>query len=426
MAQPQEQSAKLTEAFAGVTRTFRGKVDDLYGLFNRKRQQEPVMKGDVLAEIGIPSRAASPDGRRPVYSLFRFADVQGVLRDGQTYSSALLLEHLGKFLGRIITGLDGAEHRAVRGLLQPAFSASALRSWRTEIMEPLAAKLISRLASKGCGELFGDIFIPFPMHTVYRVIGFPDDDAAIERFAGRALSILCGVQVDPAHAEEARRAAGEAVKEILADATALIRERRRTGSEGFDLIGSLVRAEFEGHALSDADIAQFVIMLLPAAAETTTRTLSNLFTLLLQHPEQLALLQRDRSLVQRAISEAVRYEPVPMYLARQASRDVTIGGVDIPAGSGLTLVIGSANRDETVWEEAERFDIQRKMQASVGFGFGPHACLGMLVARTEMEILVNAMLDRMPNLRLDPQAVPPRISGAHFRGPDAIPAVWDV
>jgi cytochrome P450 len=113
------------------------------------------MEGDILAEIGIPSRAAAVDGRRPVFSLFHCADIQAVLRDAKTFSSALLLEHLGAFLGRLITGLDGAEHRAVRSLFQPAFSPSALNTWRSEIMEPLAQALLDRIASRGRGELFG-------------------------------------------------------------------------------------------------------------------------------------------------------------------------------------------------------------------------------------------------------------------------------
>jgi cytochrome P450 len=321
--------------------------------------------------------------------------------------------------------LDGAEHRAVRSLFQPAFSPSALNTWRSQIMEPLAQALLDRFASRGRGDLFGDIFIPFPMQTIYRVIGFPGDEQAVDHFASLALAILCGVQVDANRATEARRRAVESAQEIVANATRIAQERRHLGGHGLDLISSLVRTEFEGQALTDAQIAQFVLSLLPAAAETTTRTLSNLFTLLLGHPEQLSLVTRDRSFVQRAIGEAVRFEPVPMYLARQATRDVSIGGIDIPAGAGLTLVVGSANRDETQWPDADHFDITRKVKPSLGFGYGAHTCVGMTVARAEMEVVTNAILDRLPSLRLDPSNPVPRISGAHFRGPEAIPVIWN-
>ena len=148
-------------------------------------------------------------------------------------------------------------------------------------------------------------------------------------------------------------------------------------------------------------------------------------TLLLERPELLARIREDRSLVNKAIDEAVRFEPVATFKVRQAAQDTEIRGVQVPKGAMVSCIVSSANRDEDAFEDADTFDIDRRQKPSFGFGFGPHMCIGQFVAKTEINCAVNAILDLMPNIRLDPSKPAPEITGAQLRGPHSLPVVWD-
>jgi cytochrome P450 len=200
---------------------------------------------------------------------------------------------------------------------------------------------------------------------------------------------------------------------------------RKSGGTGDDLISRLIRAEYEGRHLDDHEITTFVRSLLPAAGETTTRTFGSLMVLLLQTPGLYERVRDDRSLVNKAIDEAVRFEPVATFKVRQASKDVEISGVKIPKGAMLQCIVSSANRDEEVFENSETFDIDRKLKPSFGFGFGPHMCIGQFIAKTELSVALNAILDLLPNLRLDPAKPAPKITGAQLRGPHEVHVIWD-
>ena len=163
--------------------------------------------------------------------------------------------------------------------------------------------------------------------------------------------------------------------------------------------------------------------MLPAAAETTTRSFGNTLVALLERPALLARVRDDRTLVPRVINETMRWETASQFLARQATVDVEFRGVKVPAGAALSLCSGSANRDETVFDNPDEFDIDRPQRVNVGFGAGIHTCLGMPVAKIEMEAMLNAVLD-LPNLRADPDQPPARIVGAQLRGPRALHVVW--
>ncbi|MCY1222305.1 Pulcherriminic acid synthase [compost metagenome] len=216
---------------------------------------------------------------------------------------------------------------------------------------------------------------------------------------------------------EAAQALYDVVKVVVA-------QRRSEGATGDDLISRLIRAEYEGRSLDDHEITTFVRSLLPAASETTTRTFGTLMTLLLERPELLARIREDRSLVPKAIDEAVRYEPVATFKVRQAAKDVEIRGVAIPQGAMVSCIVTSANRDEDAFENADTFDIDRRAKPSFGFGFGPHMCIGQFVAKTEINCALNAILDLMPNIRLDPDKPAPEIIGAQLRGPHHVHVIW--
>src|SRR5690349_15131951 len=181
--------------------------------------------------------------------------------------------------------------------------------------------------------------------------------------------------------------------------------RRRHTRE--DLVGQLTSAEVDGRRLSDEEIYPFLLLLLPAGAETTYRSSSNLLFGLLSKPDQLEAVRTDRSLVPQAIEEALRWETPLLTVARSATEDVELGGVRIPAGSFVALSLGAANRDPGRFAEPDAFDIFRERAQHISFGDVAHKCLGMHLARLEMLVLLNAVLDRLPGQSLDPAADDP-------------------
>jgi cytochrome P450 len=416
----------LEAAFATVTSNYRGLTENPYALYSELRHASPVLAEDIMARLGVPS-IASRDPNRPVFSLFKHADCMAVLRDAEQFTSGFIAEGLGAFLdGLILTGMDGEEHKNARALLTPVFAASAIRKWRIERIDPVMRKeFIEPLVPLSKANL-EKIAVDFPVRIIYSLIGFPEDDPnMMKQFAAWALTILAGPQVDPKKAEQAKHAALAAAKSLYDAIRPIVEKRRADGAQGDDLISSLLRAEHEGRQLDDHEVTTFVRSLLPAAAETTTRTFGTLMTLLLERPALLDRLRQDRKLILKAIDEAVRLEPVATFKVRQAARDTEIRGVAVPEGAMVSCIVSSANRDEEVFEDSNSFNIDRPRKPAFGFGFGPHMCIGMSVAITEIDSAVNAILDLLPNIRLDPDAPPPKITGLQLRGPSAIHVVWD-
>jgi cytochrome P450 len=186
----------------------------------------------------------------------------------------------------------------------------------------------------------------------------------------------------------------------------------------------LARAELDGHRLTDEEIFAFCRLLLPAGAETTYRSSSNLVYGLLTHPDQLDALRADRSLMAHAIEEGLRWEPPLLTIMRTATRDTDVCGVPVKQGAVLVVNLGAANHDDVRWDLADDFDITRAPQQHMAFAFGPHMCLGMHLARMETKVVVDRVLDRLPDVRLDPDADPPYITGMTFRSPPSLHAIW--
>lgn len=416
----------MQTSFQTVSDNFGGTLEDPLPFYREKMAQGPVMKGDILEELGVPPIFGNAAGR-PVYTLFRHADIGAVLRDQDTYTSSLIGEGLGSFMGTfMLTAMDGAYHRRMRSLLQPCFMPSVLKEWREALIDPVVRnEYVSPLVPRGKADLIADMGLGFPVRVIYAILGFPDDPKGMEVFATMALKILSGPKRDPEAAKQSRIEALEAAQALHDHVKPLVEKRRAEGSQGNDLIGRLLRSEYEGVRLTDEQVTDFVRMLLPAAAETTTRTFGSLMLLLLERPELLDRVRADRALISKAIDEAVRFEPVATFKARETARDVEIAGTPIPKGSIVSMVIQTANRDPDVFVNPDEFDIDRPNRPHFGFGYGVHMCIGLFVAKAEIESAVNAIFDLMPNIRLDPDRPSPRIKGVGLRGPEAVHVVWD-
>ncbi|HEY5165197.1 MAG TPA: cytochrome P450, partial [Acidimicrobiia bacterium] len=342
-----------------------------------------------------------------------FEAVQAVLKDGDTFSSAAYADSMGLVMGHSILEMDEPEHHRYRSLIQQAFTRKAMDRWEVELVGPIVNGLVDEFVDRGRADLVRQLFWPFPVHVIAGMLGLPAEE--LPDFHRRAVELISiAVDIDR----------GLVASQWLYDFFAGVIEQRRADPRE-DLISVLVEAELDGQRLTDEEIIAFLRLLLPAGAETTYRSSSNLMYGLLSNPDQLERLRADRALMPAAIEEGLRWEAPLTGIARTATRDVTIDGVEIPAGSPVSVCLGGANRDPSRWDHPDQFDLARDPKQHLAFAFGPHMCLGMHLARMETTVAINAVLDRLPALRLDPSADDLHITGLMFRAPKALPVLFD-
>jgi cytochrome P450 len=387
------------------------KVANPYADFAELRRQAPVQKRDLaeLYELENIEGLDLPDA----YTVLTYEGVEKVLRDGQTFSSSGYAESMGMVMGHSILEMDEPQHRAYRGLIQQAFTRKAMVRWEAELVRPIIDRCIDAFAGRGRADLVSELTFPFPVRVIAAMLGLPEED--LDTFHAWAVGLI-SVGADFEHGMEASAKLRDYFAGILA-------ERRRQPSD--DVITALAQAELDGQRLTDEDIFAFLRLLLPAGAETTYRSSSNLLTGLLTSPDQLEAVRVDRSLVPQAIEEGLRWEPPLTGIARTTMREVELCGVTLPAGVIINVNMGAANHDPARYPDPERFDIFRQPRPHMAFASGPHMCLGMHLARMETTVAVNSLLDRLPGLRLDPDAAPPEIRGLAFRAPKELRVVFD-
>jgi len=377
-------------------------VENVHERLRKAQAQHRVMVGNPFTEV-----RAGPVGELGV-TVLGYDECQTVLTHPDTFSSSIYDQIMGPVMGRTLLELEGAEHRASRALVSPSFRTALLERWRTDLVEVVVHELIDRFAPRGRAELAREFTFAFPVQVIARIMGLPRADyLRFQRLSIELLNVVydwdCGL------------AASAALKAYLAE---ILAERRRHPQD--DLISTLAESQIEGARLTDAEIFAFLLLILPAGVETTYRASGNLLVALLTEPPLLDALQTDRSMLRGAFEEALRWEPPITTVVRRAVRDCELGGVAIPAGTNVSVSVAAANRDPTRYPDPDRFDPTRKNIAHLTFGGGPHLCLGMHLARMEGIVAINALLDRLPDLRLDPSAPTPHVVGVAFRSPAAL------
>jgi cytochrome P450 len=393
-------------------------VADPYPQMAEQRAKGPVLKLELADMEGGSMMSMSggggglPEGLN-IYSALSFDAASEVLRDSKTYSSALYAAIMGPVMGKTILQMDEPEHSRVRKLLSTAFTRRALGRWEESLVRPVVRRFIDEFASTGKGELVRGLTFPFPVHVIAGLLGLPERD--LPQFHRWAVELI-SVSVD----QERALAASASLTDYF---SGLLEERRKAPSD--DMLSILARAELDGERLSDEDIFAFFKLLLPAGAETTYRSSSNLLVGLLTNPDQLDALRADRSLMDQAIEEGLRWEAPLLGIARVALAERAVCGVNIPAGSIVPVGLGSANRDDTRWDDPDDFDLFRAPKPHLAFAYGAHSCMGAHLARMETRVLLTELFDRLPNMRLDSDAAPPEIRGQVFRSPAAIHVAFD-
>jgi cytochrome P450 len=374
--------------------------DDPFPLYRELREHAPCYHNATL----------------DFWALSRYDDVLSALHDPETYCSryGITLE-ADSSLPMLLT-TDPPDHTDLRRLVSRAFTPRrvadlepAVRSLSKTFLEPLLAE--------GEGDLVADYAARLPMDVIARMLGVPpDDEEQLRVWTNALLDREEGVpDVTPAGVD--------AAVNLFKYFSRFVAERRATigsGNAPDDLTTALC-ATTGDDALTDQQVVGFCFLLIIAGNETTTKLLANCLLALQRFPTERAKVVDDPRRIPDAVEEILRYEGSTQFMARTLTRSVNLHGEHVPEGAKILLLLGSANRDERVWDRPDVFDIDRSSAVQhVGFGHGIHVCLGAALARLEMRVSLEEILRRMPDYEID-EAGCTRVHSGNVRGWASVP-----
>jgi cytochrome P450 len=386
------------------------------------RSEAPVHKGRVRELLGLPhhDRHVRAAGRQH-YTALTYEACEAGFRDPQTFSNSVQghASELDAYSMGILE-MDPPVHRAYRRTIQPRFLMPEARGWwRRRTIDSIVERLIERMAKGERADLNLDFCARIPVYTITTAIGLDGDEAL--RFRHAYLNSTSSSR-NITMADRVRN--GRIVEETL---LGLIAARRAAPQD--DLISFLIDTvlAIPGEAprpLTDREIMAHAKLVMVAGGGTSWRQMGITLFALLTHTDQFEQVKADRALLGAAIEEALRWNPTAPYFYRMVMRDIEFYGLSLPEGSVLELCLGPANRDPARWDNPDAFDLNRPFLTNMAFGLGTHRCLGMNVARVEIETGINALLDAFPRLRLDPDAPAPFMTGGlEQQGPSGLPVL---
>ena len=380
---------------------------DPAGTFRTLRDQCPVHHTDHPA---------------PHFTVSRYADVTEVLRNSDIWKSKFG-PGLAMRGGGVLVSSDPPKHTNERLAITKVFRPSAIDEMRDDIAA-LVHRLADRFVDRGEGDLIGLFAMPIPLTVMCWLLGTPEED--VEQFRNWVLPMAEGVSYAQGRAAPE---VAEAYERFFAYFTAHVRGRQAAMESGHDvpddMLTRLLTVERDGSRISFEDVLGFCQFLLVAGSATTTLLIGNVLYRLLRHPDQLALVRADRSLVETAVEESLRLDAPVHGLFRTNDEPVCMHGVDIPVDSKMLALFASANLDPEVWEHPDEFDVTRdltQLRKHYAFGVGIHYCLGAPLARMEAQLAVNEVLDRLPNLRLT--GAPTLVKAQVLNGLETLPVAW--
>ena len=362
---------------------------DPFPFFARLRVSDPVY------------RTTLPD-KTPVWLLTRYDDVNSLLRDQRftkNRRNALTNDQLRKLpwtppmfrpLERNMLDLDPPDHTRLRSLVHKAFTPGLVEQMRSRT-QAISDELLDRVAPLGEMDLISDFALPLPMTIITEILGVPAKDH--DKFHRWSKAVVALTSPSPT------LRVLPAVWKFIRYLRQFFKLRRRDPQD--DLVSALIKAEEAGDKLNEDELLAMVFLLLIAGHETTVNLIGNGTLALLENPNEISRLRNDSSLMKPAVEELLRYtSPVLMTSERYALENAAVHGVTIPRGEMTLGVIGSANRDETVFDRPTELDINRDPNKHLSFGQGIHFCLGAPLARMEAQIAFTTLLQRLPELRL--------------------------
>jgi len=363
--------------------------------FTLLRREAPVWYHPPIAD------APELDGEG-FWVLAKYDDIVAANRDHRTFSAesgpgrkggGIMIQDVAMGLGSIMIMTDPPRQQRLRTLVNQGFSPRGVRRLE-ERCRILARELFDRVVDRGECEFVAEIAGELPLQIIAEILGIPDGDR-------RQVFTWTNSSLDNSLSSQVRMSA---VIDMYGYAQELGRRKRRHPED--DILSRIVAAEIrddsgEGHQLSDREIAEFFQLIATGGSETTRNALTGGLLALLDSPDQLDRLRGDRALLPRAVEEILRWTTPVNYFRRTATRDTTIRGQQIRAGEKVTLWYCSGNRDEDVYDDPFRFDITRWPNDHLAFGAGgAHYCLGANLAKMEMEVVLNELLDRITDIEV--------------------------
>jgi cytochrome P450 len=393
-----------------------GDTIDFLPAVRRLRETGPVAwgKGHAFGDLSIP----------PVFQRIQdldtalvmdFDDVSRVLRDEDDF----IQDCYADMGGDTLIHLNGGPHQRLRRLLVPTLGPRAIRAWEEEFVGEVLDSLLAPLRSCATAELFTAVCNPYPVRVFRRIMDLPEEDTD----KVHAMGVL---QIAASASQEARQ-----YTSFLTDyLRGKLHERRALPAEALagrkDLISLIAAAGDDNDRLTEGEAVATLQLLVAGGVDTTANLLANLLCFLLNNPAVLALVRADRGLIPRAIEETLRICPSGgNFELRLARRDTEIQGVPIPKGTPVFTCETTANRDPQYWSDPDTWDPTRQPRPHLGFGQGPHTCIGMHLARMEVRVALGRILDEFPGLRSDPDHPPPAIRGFMFQHPPTLPVRLD-
>jgi cytochrome P450/NADPH-cytochrome P450 reductase len=364
-----------------------------YDLFERMRRETPVRWVDEPAQGKFP-------GGTGYWAVFRHADVQTVSRHPEIFSSAMggtTLRDLRpkdlEIVRHMMLNMDPPRHSKLRKIVNRVFTPQVIGQLKDSI-EDHAREVVDAVAEKGSIDFLEEVAAEMPLLVLADIFGFPSEDRQmLHRWTD---TMIAYDDPDAGPAEAAAIVA--TVKEMFGYASGKTAEKRVKPTN--DVWSLIANAEVDGEQLSQGQLDRFFQLLVIAGNETTRSLISSGMQLLTQHPDQRDLLLTDMSLLPAAIEEMLRFAPPVIQFRRTAAVDTTLGGQAIAKGDKVVIFYASANRDETVFEQPDKFNVRRNPNPHVSFGDGTHFCLGANLARLEARVIFTELLTRLPDLEI--------------------------
>ncbi|MDN3354757.1 cytochrome P450 [Actinomadura sp. DC4] len=390
-------------------------LDEPHGLTFDRRLDE-IREAEPVCQVSLPYG-------EDAWLVTRYEDVRTVLADprfsrAETVDRDVPRTHEHHAAGGIVD-LDPPEHTRVRRVVAKAFTVRRVERLRPRAEATAGGLLDAMIAAGPPADLVRDFAVPFPTTVICELLGVPYEDRG--KFVRWTDAFMSTTALTP---EQRDTRLGE-LAHYLGE---LVAQRRRSPTD--DLLGALVVAHDEESRLSEQELIELATVLLAAGHESTSSQIGNFVYTLLAHPDQLALVRDDPSLLSGAVEELLRYIPLmttETELPRYATVDVPLEGGTVPAGRAVLPLYSVANRDPRAFPDPARLDVRREMaQAQLGLGHGAHHCVGAQLARMELQVALGSLLARLPGLRL---AVPEEElrwkHGMATRGLLGLPVTWD-
>ncbi|RKT84140.1 hypothetical protein SAMN05421805_119123 [Saccharopolyspora antimicrobica] len=370
-----------------------------------------------------PDEPVEHDEATGIWNVYGYPEILQALSDHAAFSSAtqrLVPDAGDRFSEGNLVQMDPPDHHKLRKLVSHAFTPKVVAD-----LEPRIAKLTHELLDAIPGdrtELVADLAYPLPVIVIAELLGVPSSDRALFKKWVDAMfesSDQFSLKERTKEQEEYFAKAMEQVQQLTDYLVSHAQDRRRQPRE--DLLSKLVLAEVDGARLTDAEVANFGMVLLVAGHITTTMLLGNTVLCLDAHPDQFAKLRADRSLVPSAIEESLRFFSPFAAVSRATGHETELGGQVIPADQLVLLWVAAGNRDPRQFTDPDAFDITREPNSQIAFGRGIHFCLGAPLARLEGRVALSILLERFPNLRTDPADGPEFLPSPAMTGVKRLP-----